>query len=73
MTQAVKKKKGMEEPCEETGRPCDWIYNEITNEDGVLEDSETYCNNCFRWRTGSCGQTTGTLGEGRQPERRATH
>jgi hypothetical protein len=38
----------MEDPCAETGGPCDWVTKEEPNGTWDL-----YCGNCYRWRNWS--------------------
>lgn len=42
--------RAVEEPCEVTGRPCEWACEDEYDADGELINFDLYCVNCFRWR-----------------------
>ncbi len=35
-----------EEPCEETGKGCEWIWDDYIDEDGI-DRSLLFCRNCY--------------------------
>lgn len=37
------------QPCEVDGKPCDWVYEEWEDLDGVIVE-DWYCDKCFRMR-----------------------
>jgi hypothetical protein len=40
----------IESPCEITGKPCRWISEEQYDDNGELENWDSFCADCYRYR-----------------------